>query len=263
MFMPVFAKKRIIDVEVNMQNQIDQLKTYYAAAGSIVFFGGAGVSTESGIPDFRSRGGLYKPDLNRNCYQYEHPPEVMLSRSFFKSHTSEFYRFYRDKMVHTAAKPNRAHAALAEMERVGKLKAVITQNVDGLHQAAGSKNVIELHGSMHRNFCMSCRAPHTLDAVLQADDIPLCKCGGIIKPDIVLYEEGLDDNVMRDATYHISNADMLIIGGTSLVVYPAAWLIEYFDGDKLVVINKGETHIDSRAGLVIQESIGEVLHAIV
>ena len=256
MFMPVFAKKRIIDVEVNMQNQINQLKTYYAAAGSIVFFGGAGVSTESGIPDFRSRDGLYNT-------AYEHPPEVMLSRSFFKSHTSESYRFYRDKMVHTAARPNRAHAALAEMERQGKLKAVITQNVDGLHQAAGSKNVIELHGSMHRNFCMKCRAPYPLETVLQAADIPLCECGGVIKPDIVLYEEGLDQNVMRDATWHIANADMLIIGGTSLVVYPAAWLVEYFDGDRLVVINKGETHVNERASLVIQESIGEVLGAVV
>ena len=236
--------------------QINQLKAYYAAANDIVFFGGAGVSTESGIPDFRSQDGLYNT-------VYEHPPEVMLSRSFFKAHTSEFYRFYRDKMVHTAAKPNRAHTALAEMERVGKLKAIITQNVDGLHQAAGSKNVIELHGSMHRNFCVKCRAPYQLEAVLQASDIPLCNCGGIIKPDIVLYEEGLDQAVMDSATKYISGADMLIIGGTSLVVYPAAWLVEYFDGDKLVVINKGETHIDERAGLVIQESIGEVLHAII
>jgi len=236
--------------------QINQLKSHYAAAKNIVFFGGAGVSTESGIPDFRSQDGLYNT-------VYEHPPEVMLSRSFFDSHTSEFYRFYRDKMVHTAAKPNRAHAALAEMERLGKLKAVVTQNVDGLHQAAGSKNVIELHGSMHRNFCMKCRTAYPLEAVLQAEDIPLCKCGGIIKPDIVLYEEGLDQTIMDSATKYISNADMLIIGGTSLVVYPAAWLVEYFNGDKLVVINKGETHVDSRAGLVIQESIGEVLHTVI
>jgi len=236
--------------------QINQLKVYCDAAKNIVFFGGAGVSTESGIPDFRSQDGLYNT-------VYEYPPEVMLSRSFFKKHTSEFYRFYRDKMVHTSAKPNRAHAALAEMERVGKLKAVITQNVDGLHQATGSKNVIELHGSMHRNFCMKCHAPYLLEAVLQAEDVPLCECGGIIKPDIVLYEEDLDQTVMDVAIKYISNADMLIIGGTSLVVYPAAWLVEYFNGDKLVVINKGETHIDERACLVIQESIGEVLNSVI
>jgi len=239
---------------------IDNLKTYYAAAQNIVFFGGAGVSTESGIPDFRSQDGLYNTT-------YEYPPEVMLSRSFFDSNTSDFYRFYRDKMVHTTATPNRAHTALAEMERQGKLTAVITQNVDGLHQAAGSKNVIELHGSMHRNYCMKCRAPHTLQDVLQANGIPRCqkcgKCSGIVRPDIVLYEEGLDQKVMRDATKAIANADMLIIGGTSLVVYPAAWLVEYFTGDKLVVINKGETHVDRRAALVIQESIGEVLDAVV
>jgi len=239
---------------------IDQLKTYYTAAKNIVFFGGAGVSTESGIPDFRSQDGLYN-DV------YEYPPEVMLSRSFFDSNTSDFYRFYRDKMVHTTAKPNRAHAALAEMERLGKLSAVITQNVDGLHQAAGSKNVIELHGSMHRNYCMKCRAPHTLADILKTEGIPRCqkcgKCGGTVRPDIVLYEEGLDQKIMSDATTAIANADMLIIGGTSLVVYPAAWLVEYFTGDKLVVINKGETHVNRRAGLVIQESIGKVLGDVV
>ena len=238
-----------------MGDEIAKLKDLYAASHRIVFFGGAGVSTESGIPDFRSTGGLFHT-------KYAHPPEVMLSHRFFMRHPNEFFRFYKDKMVHVDAQPNAAHTALAEMEKQGKLTAVITQNVDGLHQKAGSRNVIELHGSIHRNFCMRCRKPYGLDFVLQAEDVPRCECGGIVKPDVVLYEEGLDDEAIHSAMQHIMNADMLIVGGTSLRVYPAAGLVEDYVGDKLVVINKGETHIDDSADLVICESIGETLHTL-
>jgi len=238
-----------------MKDKISELKKYVADSRNIVFFGGAGVSTESGIPDFRSTDGLYNA-------KYEYPPEVILSYSFFTDETSEFYRFYRDKMIYVDAQPNPAHMALAELERQGKLKAVITQNIDGLHQAAGSKNVIELHGSMRRNFCMACNKPYALEFILQSEDIPLCPCGGIIKPDVVLYEEGLDDANIMNAVQHIMDADMLIIGGTSLLVYPAAGLVDYYTRDKLVVINKGETHIDRRANLTINESIGEALSGV-
>ena len=238
-----------------MKDKINELKSYVANSSKIVFFGGAGVSTESGIPDFRSTDGLYNA-------KYEYPPEVMLSYRFFMEETSEFYRFYRDKMIHVNAKPNPAHISLAELEWQGKVKAVITQNVDGLHQAAGSNNVIELHGSIRRNFCMDCNKPYTLEFILQAEDIPFCSCGGMVKPDVVLYEEGLDEANIRGSVQHIMDADMLIIGGTSLLVYPAAGLVDYYTGDKLVIINKAETHIDRRANLAISGSIGEALSAV-
>ena len=234
----------------------DKLKELYEKSSNIVFFGGAGVSTESGIPDFRSADGLYNA-------QYNYPPETILSRSFFMSQTSEFYRYYRDKMVHTGAEPNAAHIALAKMEELGKLKAVITQNIDGLHQRAGSKNVIELHGTMHSNFCMDCDKFYNLDFILDAEDIPYCDCGGIVKPDIVLYEEGLNDAAISETIRYISDADMLIIGGTSLLVYPAAGLIRYYTGDRLVVINKAKTHVDKRADITIHGSIGEALGALI
>jgi len=234
---------------------LDQLKQYFSESNNIVFFGGAGVSTESGIPDFRSQDGLFN-------MEYKYPPETILSRSFFRANPSGFFRFYRNKMVFTGAQPNAAHKALAEIERMGKLRAVITQNIDGLHQAAGSKTVIELHGGIQRNFCMKCKKPHPLEYVLQAEDVPKCQCGGTVKPDVVLYEEQLDENNLVQAVEHISRADMIIIGGTSMRVYPAAGLIDYYDGDRLVVINKGETHMDDDA-LVLRESIGEVLAAVV
>jgi len=239
--------------KISMEEKISRLKEYISGSSNIVFFGGAGVSTESGIPDFRSTDGLFST-------RYEYPPEIMLSHSFFMSRTSEFYRFYRDKMIYPGAKPNLAHTALAEIERMGKLKAIITQNIDGLHHIAGNTNIIELHGSVHRNFCMECSGPHALEFILQAEDIPRCLCGGIVKPDVVLYEEGLDDTALSDAVKFFANADMLIVGGTSLLVYPAAGLINYYTGDKLVVINKTETHIDQKANIAIYGSIGEVLH---
>ena len=235
-----------------MQSEINKLRSFIQDSKNIVFFGGAGVSTESGIPDFRSRDGLYST-------KYKYPPETILSRSFFMSNTSEFYKFYRDKMIYMDAKPNAAHIALARLEEVGKLKAVVTQNIDGLHSAAGSKSVIELHGSLHRNFCMDCKKPYSLDAMLQAEDIPLCECGGIIRPDVVLYEETLDESVMLEAVSSIMNADMLIIGGTSLMVYPAASFIDYYQGSRLVLINMSSTPYDGRADLVIRRSVGEVL----
>jgi len=238
-----------------MIDKINELKNYFQKSSYVVFFGGAGVSTESGIPDFRSTGGLFNA-------RYKYPPEVILSYSFFKAQTSEFYRFYRDRMVYLDAKPNTAHTALAQMEKQGKLKAVITQNIDGLHHAAGSKNVIELHGCMLRNFCMSCNKFYSLEFILQTEDIPLCSCGGIIKPDVVLYEEGLDETAIMKAVNHIADADMLIIGGTSLSVYPAAGMVNYYMGDKLVIINKSKTHVDRRADVTIHGSIGEVLTAV-
>ena len=219
----------------------------------IVFFGGAGVSTESGIPDFRSADGLYSQ-------QYRYPPEQIVSHTFFESYPEEFFRFYRDRMIFTDALPNAAHKKLAELEQAGKLSAVITQNIDGLHQAAGSKKVIELHGSVHRNYCMRCGKFYPLSAVTESDGIPICECGGKIKPDVVLYEESLKTEDIENAVYEIQNADTLIIGGTSLVVYPAAGLVRYFRGKYLVVINKSEINAD--ADLVINDSIGEVLGAI-
>ncbi len=218
----------------------------------IVFFGGAGVSTESGIPDFRSADGLYNQ-------KYKYPPEQIISHSFFTRDPEEFYRFYRDRMIYPGAKPNAAHLKLAELERAGKLTAVITQNIDGLHTAAGSRNVIELHGSVHRNFCMRCGKFHGLDAITGSTGVPKCECGGIIKPDVVLYEEPLDDSCINRAITAIADADVLIIGGTSLAVQPAAGLIRFFNGSHLAVINKSRTSADSLADIVISTSIGEAL----
>jgi len=219
---------------------------------NIVFFGGAGVSTESGIPDFRSVDGLYHQ-------QYDYPPETILSHTFYRRKPEEFYRFYRDKMLFTDVLPNAAHLKLAELEARGKVRAVVTQNIDGLHQAAGSKVVLELHGSVLRNYCEECHAFYDLDYIINSTGVPTCaKCGGPVKPDVVLYEEGLDDKTIRDSVRYISEADVLIIGGTSLAVYPAAGLIDYFKGDKLVVINKAPTPRDKHADLLIQEPIGQV-----
>lgn len=217
----------------------------------IVFFGGAGVSTESGIPDFRSEDGLYSQ-------KYKYSPEQIVSHTFYVHNTEEFYRFYKDRMIFPDAKPNAAHLKLAQLEAAGKLSAVITQNIDGLHHAAGSKNVIELHGSVHRNYCMKCGKFYPLSAVTESKGIPLCECGGKIKPDVVLYEESLKDEDIENAVFQISKADTLIIGGTSLVVYPAAGLVRYFRGKHLVVINKSEIAADKDAELVINDSIGRV-----
>jgi len=235
-----------------MEPEITKLKDILQESDNIVFFGGAGVSTESGIPDFRSADGLYNET-------YEYPPETILSRSFFDAHTEDFYRFYRDKMLYPDAKPNDAHKALAELESRNKLKAVITQNVDGLHTKAGSKNVLELHGSALRNICMACKECYPLEKIIESDSVPLCSCGGVIKPDVVLYEEGLDSTVMLKATRAIYDADVLIVGGTSLNVYPAAGLITHYRGDKLILINKSETAYDQHADLIIRESIGLAL----
>lgn len=234
-----------------MDEQIKELKKMIEESNNIVFFGGAGVSTESGIPDFRSVDGLYHQ-------KYDYPPETILSHTFYRRKTEEFYRFYKDKMLCLDAKPNAAHKALAKWEEEGKLKAVITQNIDGLHQAAGSKNVLELHGSVLRNYCERCGKFHDAKYILESEGVPTCECGGSIKPDVVLYEEGLDDNVISASVRAIREADMLIIGGTSLVVYPAAGLIDYYEGNKLVLINKSTTSRDRDADLVIQGSIGEV-----
>ena len=234
---------------------IDQLRAMVAESNYIVFFGGAGVSTESGIPDFRSVDGLYNQ-------KYPVPPETMLSHSYYESHTEEFYRFYRDKMIAADAQPNKAHLWLAEQEKNGKLKAVITQNIDGLHQKAGSEEVLELHGSVWRNYCRRCHAFYGLDAITESEGVPRCTCGGVIKPDVVLYEEGLDEDVLNRAVHHLRKADMLIIGGTSLAVYPAAGLIHYFRGKHVVVINKGATARDVGASLTIDGAIGEVLSQI-
>ena len=232
---------------------IETLKQWVMDSDNIVFFGGAGVSTESGIPDFRSVDGLYNQ-------KYDYPPETILSHSFYMRKKEEFYRFYRDKMLCLDAKPNAAHKKLAELEAAGKLKAVVTQNIDGLHQAAGSKKVLELHGSVHRNYCQSCGKLFDAEYILKSSGIPTCdECSGSIKPDVVLYEEGLDQQTLEDAVYYISHADMLIIGGTSLAVYPAAGLIDYYRGNKLVLINKSTTPLDNRADLLIQGSIGAVL----
>ena len=218
----------------------------------IVFFGGAGVSTESGIPDFRSVDGLYHQ-------QYDYPPETILSHTFYRRNPEEFYRFYKNKMLFLNAKPNMAHKKLAQWEAEGKLKAVITQNIDGLHQAAGSKNVLELHGSVLRNYCEDCGAFYDVDYIKKAEGVPHCeKCGGMIKPDVVLYEEGLNEDTVQKAIRAISNADLLIIGGTSLVVYPAAGMINYFRGKHLVLVNKSATDRDSEADLLLSASIGEV-----
>ena len=236
-----------------MNEAIMELKKLVDGSDNIVFFGGAGVSTESGIKDFRSVDGLYRQ-------KFKYPPETMLSHTFFETHTEEFYDFYRSKMLALDAQPNAAHRKLAQWEREGKLKAVITQNIDGLHQAAGSKTVYELHGSTLRNYCVKCGAFYDVDFIANSTGVPRCpKCGGIIKPDVVLYEEGLDEQVLSGAVSAIRRADTLIIGGTSLVVYPAAGLIRYFRGDHLVVINMQPTNADAEADLCIAKPIGQVL----
>lgn len=230
----------------------EQLKQWIEESDNIVFFGGAGVSTESKIPDFRSVDGLYNQE-------YDYPPETILSHSFYLRDTEEFYRFYRNKMLFPDAEPNKAHRALANLEQAGKLKAVITQNIDGLHQKAGSKEVYELHGSVLRNYCSHCHKFYSLDDILASEGVPRCECGGTIKPDVVLYEEGLDSYTLERSVSYIQNADMLIIGGTSLAVYPAAGLIDYYQGNKLVLINKDQTARDSHADLIIHAPIGQVL----
>lgn len=239
-----------------MQNtQIQKLKQIIDGSDNIVFFGGAGVSTESGIPDFRSTDGLYHQ-------QYDYPPETILSHTFYRRKPEEFFRFYRDKMLALDAKPNAAHLKLAQWEKEGKLKAVITQNIDGLHQAAGSKRVLELHGSVLRNYCEKCHKFYDARYILNSTGVPRCECGGYVKPDVVLYEEGLDMKTMQDAISFISQADVLIIGGTSLVVYPAAGLIDYYRGNKLVLVNKTPTPRDSMADLVVAGCIGEIFGAL-
>lgn len=234
---------------------VEQLKKWVAESDNIVFFGGAGVSTESKIPDFRSVDGLYHQ-------QYQYPPETILSHSFYISHTEEFFEFYRNKMIFLDAKPNQTHLRLAELEAEGKLKAVITQNIDGLHQAAGSQCVLELHGSVMRNYCQSCHKFYGVEEILHGDKVPKCSCGGRIKPDVVLYEEGLDSAILSEAVRRIREAEVLIVGGTSLTVYPAAGLIDYYPGNKLVLINKSVTPMDARADLLIQESLGKVFSQI-
>ena len=235
-----------------MTEAVETLKTWAAESKAIAFFGGAGVSTESGIPDFRSTGGLYHQE-------WKYPPETILSHTFYKSNPEEFFRFYRAKMLAPGAKPNAAHKKLAEWEAAGKLTAVVTQNIDGLHQAAGSKHVCELHGSVHRNYCERCGKFYGLDFILNGTGVPRCTCGGTVKPDVVLYEEGLDQAVMNDAVDSIARADLLIIGGTSLNVWPAAGLINYFQGSRLALINKSAVARDLSAGLVITDPIGEVM----
>lgn len=236
----------------NQDKAISEFREIVDKYNNIVFFGGAGVSTESGIPDFRSVDGLYNQ-------QYDYPPETILSHTFYRRNPEEFYRFYRNKMLFTDAKPNAAHLKLAALERKGKVRAVITQNIDGLHQAAGSKVVLELHGSVLRNYCENCGEFYDINYILASHGVPRCeKCGGPIKPDVVLYEEGLDQKTINDAVRYIREAEVLIIGGTSLAVYPAAGLIDYFQGEKLVVINKASTPRDSYADLLIQAPIGQV-----
>ena len=234
-----------------MDESVERLKELVSRCDNIVFFGGAGVSTESGIPDFRSVDGLYSQ-------KYDYPPEAILSHDFFIKNTSQFYRFYREKMLFPDAEPNDAHRALSELEKKGKVRAVITQNIDSLHQKSGSRNVLELHGSVHRNYCMKCSRFYDLEYIMNSRDIPRCECGGIIKPDVVLYQEGLDNDTIEKAIRYISQAEMLIIGGTSLGVYPAAGLVDYFRGKDLVLINKGATSRSCRASLVIERKIGEV-----
>lgn len=236
-----------------------QLSDIIKSSDSITFFGGAGMSTESGIADFRSENGLYKTSNG-----YEYPPETMLSHSFFVSHTEEFYRYYKEKMIFKNALPNPGHMALATLERIGKLKAVITQNIDGLHQMAGSQKVYELHGSVYRNYCTRCNAFYDLDYIINFNGVPKCSvCSGLVKPDVVLYEEALDENIISGAVKAIQNSDVMIIGGTSLVVYPAAGLINYFKGKKLVLINKSSTPYDLKADFVIHDSVGKLLSSAV
>ena len=238
-----------------MENKIEQLTQILKESNNIVFFGGAGVSTESNIPDFRSSNGLWNEKLKINF-----TPEQLVSHTFFMKYPEEFFNFYKAKLIYPEAKPNAAHIALAKLEEMGKLKAVVTQNIDGLHQAAGSKVVYELHGSVLRNYCMKCHDFYDEKFILESEGVPICpKCGGKVKPDVVLYEEGLDNDIINGSVKAISEADTLIIGGTSLIVYPAAALINYFKGKNLVLINKSTTSADSKADLVIHEAIGKVL----
>ncbi|EHL17320.1 hypothetical protein HMPREF9630_00487 [Peptoanaerobacter stomatis] len=237
----------------------EELKKVIDNSDNIVFFGGAGVSTESDIPDFRSSNGIFNAQKN-----ITYSPETVVSHSFFMRNPEFFYQFYKDKMIYENAKPNNAHKALAKLEQIGKLKAIITQNIDGLHQMAGSKNVLELHGTIHKNYCMKCNKNFDLDYIIKSENIPHCDvCGGTVRPDVVLYEESLDSNVLSESLHYISNADVLIIGGTSLIVYPAASLVNYFRGSKLVLINKSSTSQDGNADIVINDSIGKVLGDIV
>jgi len=233
----------------------EKLRELIEKSHYVVFFGGAGVSTESGIADFRSVDGLYNQ-------KYPYPPEVMLSHTFYEKRTKEFFEFYKEKMIFPDAKPNSAHIKLAELEAKGKLKAVITQNIDGLHQMAGSREVLELHGSVKRNYCERCHAFYTEDHILESQGIPRCHCGGIVKPDVVLYEEGLDSEITRRAIEHIQKADLLIVGGTSLIVYPAAGMLDYFKGENLVLINRSETSKDEKANHIFRENIGELFSKI-
>ena len=236
-----------------MEEKVKKLQEIISGSDNIVFFGGAGVSTESGIPDFRSVDGLYHQE-------YDFPPETILSHPFFVRNTKEFYRFYRNKMLCLDVQPNAAHKKLAELEEKGKLRAVVTQNIDGLHQAAGSRRVLELHGSVHRNYCQKCKKAYDARYMLEYQgEVPLCTCGGVIKPDVVLYEEGLDQQTIQDSIYYISHADVMIIAGTSLAVYPAAGLVDSFRGRHLVVINKSPTPRDQEAKLLIYDRIGKVL----
>lgn len=238
-----------------MENKIEQLSKILKESNNIVFFGGAGMSTESGIPDFRSSNGLWNEKLKINF-----TPEQLVSHSFFVRYPEEFFEFYKSKLIYPEAKPNAGHLALAELEKMGKLKAIVTQNIDGLHQMAGSKNVFELHGSVHRNYCTKCNEFYDADFIMNSKGIPTCrKCGGGVKPDVVLYEECLDEDTINGAVSAIEKADTLIIGGTSLVVYPAAGLINYFRGKNLVLINKSSTSADAKATLTIHDSIGKVL----
>ena len=238
-------------------SKINQLQEIIDSSENIVFFGGAGVSTESGIPDFRSESGIFK-----SLEKYGDTPENLVSHTYYIDHTEEFFDYYKENLIFRDAKPNPAHLKLAELEKVGKLNAVITQNIDGLHQKAGSNNVLELHGSIHRNYCQICNKEYELEYILQSEGIPRCECGGIVKPDVVLYEESLNNAILNFSTDYIQNADTLIIGGTSLVVYPAAGLINYFNGENLVLINKSETPYDNLATLVINDAIGEVFSQI-
>lgn len=238
-----------------MEDKIVKLQEIIDTHKNIVFFGGAGVSTESGIPDFRSQDGLYNQ-------KYDFPPETILSHTFFMRKPEEFYRFYQEKMLCDTAKPNAAHLKLAEMEQAGKLTAIVTQNIDNLHQMAGSKRVLELHGSVYRNYCMKCGKFHDFTYMKKSKGVPRCECGGLIKPDVVLYEEGLDDKTIRESIRRISEAEVLIIGGTSLAVYPAAGLIDYFRGEHLILINKSATDRDCEASLLISEPIGSVFSKI-
>lgn len=238
-----------------MDERIARLKEIIQESSNVVFFGGAGVSTESGIPDFRSVDGLYNQ-------KYEYPPEQIISHTYYRQHPDKFFEFYKDKMIMTDAKPNAAHIRLAQLEQEGHVRAVITQNIDGLHQMAGSKEVLELHGSVHRNYCEECHKFYDLEYIVKSNGVPRCSCGGIVKPDVVLYEEGLNSNTIQKSVQYIREAEVLIIGGTSLVVYPAAGLIDYFRGKHLVVINRDATPRDAQADLLIQEKIGVVFSQI-